>query len=145
LAALAQKQGIPMTSLTKNRLTVAAALAVPFAAAAWWLFIAAAPAVASTYAFLALLVIAVALVGINTWYNGQPTGSMAQVIYEADRTPETTPATMSVSRPADLTTASRWEAWRGRGEALTYTGRVRALLAFSIAATGALLLYAWVM
>jgi hypothetical protein len=133
-----------MTSLIDNRLTLTGAVAVPCAAAAWWLF-AAPPAVASTYAFVALLVIGVTLVGINTWYNGQPTGSMAQVIYEADRTSDTTPTTMPVSRPADLTTASRWEAWRARGEALTYTGRVRALLAFSIAATGALLLYAWVM
>jgi hypothetical protein len=134
-----------MTSLTENRLTVTAALAVPFAAAAWWLFIAAAPAVASTYAFVALLVIAVALVGLNTWYNGQPTGSMAQVVYEADMTRDTTPTPVSVSRPVDLTSASRWKAWQARGDALTYTGRVRALLAFSIAATGVLLLYAWVM
>ena len=135
-----------MTSLTDNRLTMAAALAVPFAAAAWWLFIAAAPAVASTYAFVALLVIAVMLVGLNTWRNGQPTGSVAQVIYEADTTPGASPTTMPAARPAaDLATASRWDAWWIRGEELAYTGRLRALLAFSIAATGALLLYAWVM
>ena len=133
-----------MTSLTENRLTLAAALAVPFAAAAWWLF-SAAPAVASTYAFIALLVIALAVVGLNTWYNGQPTGSMAQAIYEANRTPDTAATTIPVSSAVDVTTASRWDAWQARGEALAYTGRVRALLAFSIVATGALLLYAWVM
>jgi hypothetical protein len=33
----------------------------------------------------------------------------------------------------------------GPGEALTYRGRIRALLAFSILTTSALLLYAWVM
>jgi hypothetical protein len=133
-----------MTSFTNNRLTLAAAIAVPFAAAAWWLFSAAAPAVASTYVFIALLVIAAAVVGLNTWYNGQPTGSMAQVIYEANMTPHIT-ATNPVSPPVSVATASGWDAWQARGEALAYTGRVRAILAFSMAATGALLLYKWVM
>ena len=132
-----------MTSLTENRLTVTTAVAVPCAAAAWWLFLTASPAVASTSVFVALMVVAVAFVGLNTWYNGQATGSLAQVIYEADTSGDTTPTT--VPPPADLASASRWNAWQGRGEALTHTGRVRALLAFSIAATGALLLYAWVM
>ena len=132
-----------MILLTENRLTVTTAVAVPCATAAWWLFLTASPTVASTYVFVVLLVIAVALIGLNTWYNGQATGSMAQVIYEADTTGDTTPTI--VPPPADLTSASRWNAWQARGEALSHTGRVRALLAFSIAATGALLLYAWVM
>ena len=85
-----------MTSLAENRLTLTAALAVPFAAAAWWLFITA-PAVASTYVFIALLGMALALVGLNSWHNGQPTGSMAQVIYEANRAPDTTSTTRPVS------------------------------------------------
>ena len=73
-----------MTSLTENRLTVTTAVAVPCAAAAWWLFLTASPAVASTSVFVALMVVAVAFVGLNTWYNGQATGSLAQVIHEAD-------------------------------------------------------------
>jgi hypothetical protein len=134
-----------MTSRTENRLTLTAALALPFAAAAWWLFIAAAPAVASTYVFIALLVIALALVGLNTWHNGQPTRSMAQVIYEANGTPDAASTTRPVSSAVNVPTASRWDAWQARGDALASTGRARALLAFSVAATGALLLYAWVM
>ena len=134
-----------MTSRTENRLTLSAAFAVPFAAAASWLFMASAPAVASTYVFVALLVMAVAVVGLNTWHNGQPPGGMAQVIYEANRTPHPSSPTTPVSRPVNVATASRWDAWQARSDALAYTGRVRALLAFSIAATGALLLYAWVM
>lgn len=61
------------------------------------------------------------------------------MIHEADRTPLTAPA----SRPVDQTSASRWDAWQSRGDALAYTGRVRALLALSAAVTGALLFYAW--
>jgi hypothetical protein len=117
---------------------------VPFAAAAWWLFIAA-PAVASTYVFIALLVIALALVGVNTWHNGQPTGSLAQTLSEANTTPDTTSTTLPVAPAVDVAPGSRWDAWQARADAATYTGRVRALLAFSIAATGALLFYAWVM
>ena len=135
-----------MTSLTEDRLTLTGALAVPSAAAAWWLFIAASPAVASTYAFIAVLVIALALVGVNSRHNGQPAGSMAQLIYEANRTPDTTSTTSPVSpTTVNVSSASRWDAWQARGDALAYTGRVRALLAFSAAATSALLFYAWFM
>ena len=135
-----------MTSITEDKLTLSAALAVPSAAAAWWLFIAASPAVASTYAFIAVLVIALALVGLNSWHNGRPNESMSQVIHEANRTPDTTSTTPPASPTSvNVTPASRWDAWQARSDALAHTGRVRAVLAFSVAATSALLFYAWFM
>jgi hypothetical protein len=80
------------------------------------------------------------LVGLITWDNGLATGSMAQVIHDVDVTPSTGP---DLASPADGTSASRWNAWQSRGDALASAGRMRALLALSVALTCALLFYAW--
>ena len=128
-----------MTSLLQTRLTVGIAVAMPLALAVWLLTPAGA-AVPSTYVFIATLVIATALVGLMTWDNGLATGSMAQVIHDVDVTPSTGP---DLASPADGTSASRWNAWQSRGDALASTGRMRALLALSVTLTGALLFYAW--
>ena len=126
-----------MTSHRPNRITIVAAFVVP-AAVAVWLWTAAAAAVPSTSAFIAVLLISAALVGLNTWKNGQATGSLAQVIHEAD-TRHGTPA----SGPGDPSGTTRWDIWQSRGDALVATDRDRALLAASAVVTGALLLYAW--
>jgi hypothetical protein len=128
-----------MTSLTQNRVTVAVALGVPFVLAVWLLTPVGA-AVPSTYVFVVTLVIAMVLVGLITWDNGLATGSMAQVIHDVDVTPSTGP---DLASPADGTSASRWNAWQSRGDAIASAGRMRALLALSAALTSALLLYAW--
>jgi hypothetical protein len=120
-------------------MTVALAVALPCAAALWLLTTAASP-VPSTYAFFAVLVASLAVVAMKTWNGGQPTGSMAQVIHTADVAPAGKPA----ARDTGQTSASRWNAWQSRGEELAETGRARALLAFGLALTGALLLYAWI-
>ena len=127
-----------MTSVMQNRIAVAVAVVVP-CAVALWLWTTAAAAVPSTYAFVALLLLSVAFVGFNTWNNGQPTGSLAQVIHEAEITPAPAP------RPADRSGRTPWDIWQGRGAALAGTGRVRALLALSAVVTVALLLYAWIL
>ena len=127
-----------MIFVTENRLTIAAAVGVP-CAAALWLLTSGTAAVPSTYLFVVLVAAAMAVVGLNTWNNGQAAGSLAQVIHEAD----ITPATELASRPVELASGSRWDTWQSRGDALAHTGRIRALLALSIAATGAVLLYAW--
>ncbi len=73
-----------MTLSMQNKIVVTVAVAVACALA--WLWMSTSAATPSTYAFFALLLLSVALVGFNTWNNGQPTGSMAQVIHEADIT-----------------------------------------------------------
>jgi hypothetical protein len=128
-----------MTSLMQTRMTVGTAVAMPFAVAVWLLTPAGA-VVPSTYVFIATLFIAMALVGLITWDNGLATGSMAQVIHDVDVTPSTGP---DLASPADGTSASRWNAWQSRGDALASAGRMRALLALSVALTCALLFYAW--
>ena len=128
-----------MTSLMQNRIAIAVAVVVP-SVVALWLWTTAAAAVPSTYAFVALLVLSMALVGFNTWNNSQPTGSLAQVIHEAEITPA-----MGALRPADRGGRTPRHIWQGRGDALAPTGRVRGLLALSAAVTVALLLYAWIM
>ena len=128
-----------MTSVMQNRIAVAVAVAVP-SVVALWLWTTAAAAVPSTYAFVALLLLSVALVGFNTWNNGQPTGSLAQVIHETDIT-----SPPAGSSPADAGARSRWDAWISRGEAISATGRVRTLLVLSAVVTVALLFYAWIM
>lgn len=127
-----------MTSLIRNRITVAAAIGVPCAVALWLLTTATA-AVPSTYVLTALLLISIGLIGLNTWNNSQPTGSMAQVIHEAD----ITPGTKADVRDAGETSASRWNAWQARGDGLSHTGRIRALVVLSAVVTGALLFYGW--
>jgi hypothetical protein len=128
-----------LTSLMQNKITVGVAVGMPFAIAVWLLTTVGA-AVPSTYVFVATLVIAIGLVGLNTWNNGLATGSIAQVIHDVDVTPSTGP---DVFNPADGASTSWWNAWQSRGEALAHTGRIHALLALSAAVTSALLLYAW--
>jgi hypothetical protein len=125
-----------MTSLTQNRMTVAIAILLPGAASLWLLT---RSGTVPTGVGLAALVIATALIGLNTWKNAQPTGSVGQLIHEIKV------ATVATSNPRpalDRPNTSRWDAWRMREEALAHTGRVRAWLALSVAATAALL-YAW--
>ena len=88
-----------MTSLMQTRMTVGAAVAMPFAVAVW-LLTPAGGVVPSTYVFIATLVIAMALVGLITWDNGLATGSMALVIHDVDVTPSTGP---DLASPADGT------------------------------------------
>ena len=127
-----------MTFAKESRLTIAVAVGA-LCVAGLWVSTSSGPAVPSTYVFIVLVAVAMVLVGLNTWNNGQATGSMAQVIHEADMTPSTELASTTV----DQASASRWDTWQSRGDALVHTGRIRALLALSIAATGAVLLYAW--
>jgi hypothetical protein len=126
-----------MTSLTQDRMTVAIAIALPCALAVW-LLATATSAVPSTYMFVALLAVAVAFIGFTIWNNGQASGSIAQVIHEAD-----TAVGVNAAGPTADTSASRWYWWVSRGDSLAYTGRVRALLVFSIVVTGAMLFYMW--
>jgi hypothetical protein len=125
-----------MTSVAQNRIALAVAVVAPCALGLWILSTRTA-AFPSTYVFFALLFIALALIGLNIWQN-RATGSMAQVIYEADVTPLTTPPS-----PLAHQSSGRWGAWQSRGDALAHTWRVRAMLAFSAALTGALLFYVW--
>ena len=119
-------------------MTVAIAIALP-CALALWLLGTATSAVPSTYMFVALLAAAVAFIGFTTWNNGQASGSIGQVIHEAD-----TGLKVSQASPTTAdTSASRWKAWVSRGDGLAFTGRARALLVFSIVVTGAILIYVW--
>jgi hypothetical protein len=127
-----------MTSLKQNRIIVAIALLLP-SAVSLWLLTRSATAVTATDAGLVALLIATALIGLNTWKNGQPTGSIGQLIHETDVAPS---YSANARRALDLTNARRWDAWYTRGESVAYTGRVRALLALSVVATAALL-YVW--
>jgi hypothetical protein len=127
-----------MTSFEQNRIIVTIALLLPCVASLWLLTRSGSTVPATTVGLVALL-IATAIIGFNSWKNGQPTGSIGQLIHETDVEPLPSPN----ARPAlDPTNARRWDAWRVRGEALAYTGRVRALLALSVVATAALL-YVW--
>jgi hypothetical protein len=127
-----------MTSVTQNRITVAVALSLPLAATSW-LLTQSGVAVPATYAAAAALTIAITIVALNTWKSAQATRSVGQLIYDMEIVPSSIPN----APPAGASTsAERWAAWRSRGEALDETGRVRALLALSIATTGALL-YVW--
>jgi hypothetical protein len=68
---------------SRNRTIVAAALLVPCAGSIW-LLLARESMSSSTFAAVAALVLGTAAVGLNTWRNGQSTGSIGQVIHEAD-------------------------------------------------------------
>jgi hypothetical protein len=119
-----------MSRLNQNGITLAVALFLPCTASLWLLTVPGTMG-SSTYAVLAALIIATATIGLITWKNGQPTGSMGQLIHHTDMTP----CAITVPEP---TRASRRDKWRRRGDALAQTGRVRALLALSVAVTGAL-------
>jgi hypothetical protein len=123
-----------MPHRSQNRIILSVALLLPCTASLWLLTV---PGTMgpSTYAVLAGLIIATAAIGLNSWKNSQPTGSMGQLIHETDMTPR------AITVP-EATSASRWDAWQRRGDALAQTGRVRALLALSVAVTGTLF-YAW--
>jgi hypothetical protein len=79
-----------------NRLTIAVALGV-LCVAGLWLWTSSGPAVPS-YVFIGLVAVAMVLVGLNTWNNGQATGSMAQIIHDADATQSKEPASTTVDR-----------------------------------------------
>ncbi len=123
-----------MTSVMQNRLTLGIAIAAP-CAVAFWILTTRSGAIPSTYMFVIVLAIAVGIVGFNTWRNGQATGSMAQVIHEADISGAVPVAT----EPA---TPGR-RAWEARRDADANASRVRGLLALSAAVTGVLLFYVW--
>jgi hypothetical protein len=78
-----------MLFVRENRLTIA--VAGVLSAATLWLWTSGAAAVPSTYVFIGLVAVAMALVGLNTWKNAQATGSMAQIIHDADTRPSTEP------------------------------------------------------
>ncbi len=77
-----------MISIAQNRLTLALTLGVP-CAAAFWILGAGTNALPSTFVFVALIIGAMGVVGLNAWNNSQATGSMAQVIHETDISPVT--------------------------------------------------------
>ena len=75
-------------AVTRTRTILGAALLLPFAGSVWLLFMG--PTMSSsTFAALAALFVALAAVGLNTWRNGRATGSVGQVIHEADLAPAT--------------------------------------------------------
>lgn len=123
-----------MTSVMQNRMTLSLAIAVPFAVALW-ILTSRSGVFPSTYMFVAIFVMAVGIVGFNTWRNSRATGSMAQVIHEADVSGAVPVATEAV-------TPGR-RAWEARRDADAHANRVRGLLALSAAVTGVLLFYAW--
>jgi hypothetical protein len=127
-----------MTSVTQNSMTVRIALLLPCAASLWLLARsnAAAPA---TYAVVGTFLLATALIAVNAWKNSQPTDRVGQLIHEVDTAPSLTANALPVAAP---TSEERWAAWHARGEKLDASGRVRALLALSIAVTAAFL-YVW--
>lgn len=75
-----------MTSVTRDRITLGVAVAAP-AGMVLWMLATQTAAVPSTWVFVALLTIALGVIGFNTWHNSRATGSMAQVIHETDVTP----------------------------------------------------------
>lgn len=123
-----------MTAVTQNRMTLGLAIAAPCVVALWILTTRSA-AMPSTYMFVTIFVIGVGIVGFNTWRNSRATGSMAQVIHEAD-------VSGAVPVVTETVTPGR-RAWEARRDADANRRRVRGLLALSAATTGVLLLYAW--
>ena len=85
-------------------------------------------------AVFALMIVATAII-VNTWKNGQPIGSMGQLIHDTDTMPLRVPAQIT----PELTPANRGNAWEKRHQELAETGRARALLTLSIAITAVLL------
>ena len=81
-------------------------------------------------AVFALMIVSTAII-VNTWKNGQPVGSMGQLIHETDMRP--------LRVPAQITPANRWNAWEKRHQEFAETGRSRALLTLSVAITAVLL------
>jgi hypothetical protein len=72
---------IPLTN--KSRFTLALALLVPLLLSAWVLLV---PGSMSlfTYAWSVTIVMALAAVVLNSFRNGQATGSMAQLLHETE-------------------------------------------------------------
>ena len=112
-----------MTSLKQNRIILAIALLLPCVVSLWFLT-RSTTAVTATGAGLVALLIATALIGLNTWNNGQPTGSIGQLIYETDAVPSS-PANARPALDATTTTARRWDAWYARAVARLYGSRSR--------------------
>jgi hypothetical protein len=74
-----------------------------------------------------------------TWQNAQATGSVGQLLHET----EVGVVAPVVAGKVGSTSASRWQAWQMRGDAAARTGRIRALLALSLATTFAIV-YVWI-
>ena len=85
-------------------------------------------------AVVALMIVATAII-VNTWKNGQPVGSVGQLIHATDMRPLRVPAQIT----PELTSATRWNSWEKRHQEFAETGRSRALLTLSIAITAVLL------
>jgi hypothetical protein len=85
-------------------------------------------------AVVALMIVATAII-VNTWKNGHPAGSVGQLIHETDMMP----VRVRTQTTAELSPASRLDAWEKRHEGFTETGRDRALLMLSVAITAVLL------
>jgi hypothetical protein len=83
---------------------------------------------------VALMTVGTAII-VQTWRNGQPVGSMGQLIHETDMMPLRGPA---LTTP-ELSPTARWDAWEKRNEGFAETGQDRALLTLSIAITAVLL------
>jgi hypothetical protein len=87
-----------MTSVRQNRITVTVALLLP-SVATLWLLTQSSAAMPATYAALAALAIATAVVAVNSWKSGQPTRSVGQLIYEMEIVPLSTSKARSVVDP----------------------------------------------
>jgi len=120
-----------MIAITRNSITLSAALLLP-CTAIYWLWTTPNAIGGSTYIAGSALALATGEIAFNTWRNARATGSLAQVIHETDVRPGMSPA---VAVAPSRTTAPRWN----RGDQSKRIGRARALLAFGTVMTGSLL------
>ena len=120
-----------MITVTRNSITLSAALLLP-CTAFYWLWTTPNAIGGSTYIAGSALALATGVIAFNTWRNAQSTGTLAHVIHQGDVRPGMSPA-VAVSPPT--TSAPRWD----RGDQRNRTGRARAFLAFGIVMTGGFL------
>jgi hypothetical protein len=119
-----------MITVTRNSITLSAALLLP-CTAFYWLWTTPNAIGGSTYIAGSALALATGVIAFNTWRNAQSTG-LAQLIHQTDVRPGMSPG-VALSRPT--TSAPRWD----RADQHHGTGRARAFLAFGIMMTGGFL------
>ena len=109
-----------MIAVTRNSITLSAALLLP-CTAFYWLWTTPNAVGGSTYIAGSALALATGVIAFNTWRNTHSTGSVAHLIHQTDVRP-------------GMTSAPRWD----RGDQNRWTGRARALVAFGTVMTGSL-------
>ena len=120
-----------MITVTRNSITLAAALLLP-CTAFYWLWTTPNAIGGSTYIAGSALALATGVIAFNTWRNAQAAGRLAHLVHQPDLGPGTSPA-VAVLPPT--TSAPRWD----RAHQQNRTGRTRAFLAFGTVMTGGLL------